>query len=91
MTPNTIYWRSGDLDYLGKRAEGAAHGGGEVHHLAPATVKASDKRYSFVLSSARVDRMGDTIRQEGWDLRDFQRNPIALWGHSHRAMGAAQV
>ena len=30
--------------------------------------------------------MADTIRVDGWDLRDFQKNPIALWGHSHRTL-----
>lgn len=82
MIPNVIYWRAADLDYLGKRAEGAVSHS-EPHQLAPSSVKASAKRYSFTLSSPRVDRMGDTIRVDGWDLRDFQRNPIALWGHSH--------
>ena len=85
MTPNTIFWRGADLDYLGKRAEGAASHG-EPHQLAPSSARASGKRYSFTLSSARVDRMGDTIRVDGWDLSDFQKNPIALWGHSHHTL-----
>jgi len=27
--------------------------------------------------------MGDVIRQDGWDLSSFKRNPVALFGHEH--------
>lgn len=37
----------------------------------------------FVLSDESVDRMGDVIRADGWDLKDFRANPVALFGHSH--------
>lgn len=36
---------------------------------------------TFVLSDATIDRMGDTIEPDGWDLRWFKKNPIALFGH----------
>ena len=36
----------------------------------------------FVLSDATVDRYGDIVEAEGWDLRNFRKNPIALFGHS---------
>lgn len=36
----------------------------------------------FVLSDATVDRYGDIVEARGWDLRNFKRNPIALFGHS---------
>lgn len=35
----------------------------------------------FVLSDATVDRYGDVIEPDGWDLRQFKRNPIALFSH----------
>lgn len=35
----------------------------------------------FVLSDESVDRMGDIISADGWDLESFKKNPIALWGH----------
>ena len=37
----------------------------------------------FVLSDESVDRMGDVIRADGWDLTAFKKNPVALFGHSH--------
>ncbi len=36
----------------------------------------------FVLSDETVDRYGDIIEAKGWDLREFKKNPIALFGHS---------
>jgi HK97 family phage major capsid protein/HK97 family phage prohead protease len=36
----------------------------------------------FVLSDATVDSYGDIVEPDGWDLRRFKKNPIALFGHS---------
>jgi HK97 family phage prohead protease len=38
----------------------------------------------FVLSDATVDRYGDIVEPEGWKLRWFRKNPIALFGHDSR-------
>ncbi len=35
----------------------------------------------FVMSDASVDRMGDVIEQNGWVLRNFKNNPMALFNH----------
>lgn len=39
------------------------------------------KGLQFVLSDETQDRMGDVIRADGWDLKSFKKNPIALFGH----------
>lgn len=36
----------------------------------------------FVLSDATVDSYGDIVEPDGWDLKRFRKNPIALFGHS---------
>jgi HK97 family phage prohead protease/HK97 family phage major capsid protein len=36
----------------------------------------------FILSDESVDRMGDTIASEGWDIKAFKKNPIALFNHN---------
>jgi len=36
----------------------------------------------FVLSDATPDRYGDVIVADGWELRHFKRNPIALFNHN---------
>ena len=35
----------------------------------------------FILSDETPDRMGDIIEADGWDLSQFNKNPIALFGH----------
>lgn len=42
-----------------------------------------EKYFSFVASTASEDRMGDIIRQDGWDLGAYQKNPVVLFGHNH--------
>lgn len=49
-------------------------------------VKASDdtdKRIiEFTISTARRDRDGDVISPDGWNLKDYKKNPVVLWGHN---------
>jgi HK97 family phage prohead protease/HK97 family phage major capsid protein len=35
----------------------------------------------FVMSDQGVDRMGDVIEAEGWQLKNFKSHPIALFNH----------
>lgn len=46
------------------------------------TVASDGDGLEFVLSDATVDRYGDIVEPSGWDLRNFKKNPIALFGHS---------
>ena len=39
-----------------------------------------DRSGHFIASTNREDRYGDVIEQD-WDLTDFWRNPVFLWGH----------
>lgn len=36
----------------------------------------------FVMSDDSVDRMGDIIDPAGWQLANFRKNPVALFGHN---------
>jgi HK97 family phage prohead protease len=38
----------------------------------------------FVMSDGQVDRMGDVIEPAGWQLDEFNANPVALFGHDAR-------
>jgi HK97 family phage major capsid protein/HK97 family phage prohead protease len=40
--------------------------------------------FEFVMSDASVDRMGDIIELDGWELDNFRKNPIALFGHDSK-------
>ena len=43
-----------------------------------------DRVLEFVGSTAQVDRYGDVIEVEGWDLKNYQKNPVFLWAHDYR-------
>lgn len=45
--------------------------------------QSDDNPLDFILSTEDVDRMGDIIRADGWDLRQFKQNPVALLSHDH--------
>lgn len=36
---------------------------------------------TFVASTEAPDRYGDIIRVKGWQTKNYQRNPVFLWGH----------
>lgn len=40
---------------------------------------------TFVLSDATVDRYGDVVEPDGWELSNFRKNPIALFNHDSNA------
>ncbi|MCU6454343.1 phage major capsid protein [Sphingomonas sp. A2-49] len=42
---------------------------------------AGDNPLLFVMSDSTVDRMGDVIEPNGWILRNFKANPMALFNH----------
>ena len=43
-----------------------------------------DDPMKFVMSDETVDRVGDVIVAKGWNLDEFRKNPIALFGHDHQ-------
>jgi HK97 family phage prohead protease len=50
--------------------------------IAPAEALSSDMRaLRFTISTGSVDREQDRIALAGWDLANYRRNPVVLWGH----------
>jgi HK97 family phage prohead protease len=39
--------------------------------------------FTAVASTAAVDRHGEIVSPEGWDLENFKKNPVLLWSHDH--------
>jgi HK97 family phage prohead protease len=59
--------------------------GKKARMLVPMTVKSIDRAnytLTMVASTQDVDRHGDTVVQSGWDLTQFEQNPVIL--NSHR-------
>ena len=46
---------------------------------------------TFVLSTDDIDRHGDVVSADGWQLESYRRNPVLLWAHDYRrpAIGRA--
>lgn len=55
-----------------------------IRHKAAASPPPGDDPLEYVMSDGTVDRMGDVLEPEGWQLDNFRKNPIALFGHDSR-------
>jgi hypothetical protein len=47
-------------------------------------IDVENRTVESVISTATVDRDGDTINPKKWNLKNYKKNPIVLFGHSHR-------
>lgn len=45
---------------------------------------------TFTISTASVDRMGDTIALDGWKLESYRKNPVVLWAHDASLLPVAK-
>jgi hypothetical protein len=42
--------------------------------------------FKVVASDETVDRVGETIKIDAWDLKNYLKNPIILFGHKYSDM-----
>jgi HK97 family phage prohead protease len=49
--------------------------------LAPQVIGGSSRSVAFIFSDESVDRSGDVIKANGWQLDKFSQNSVALWAH----------
>lgn len=47
----------------------------------PQAVADAGRKLRFVFSDGTIDRAGDSIDPEGWEVDDYMSNPVALWAH----------
>lgn len=52
----------------------------------PEQLGGDDRCLRFTISTGIVDRERDTIAVAGWDLTQFLRNPVVLWGHDAESL-----
>lgn len=50
-----------------------------------------DRTFVAIASTPVVDRYGDTIMQEGWNLENFLKNPVVPWAHDYWQPPVARV
>lgn len=53
--------------------------------------KATDSGFSFIASTAAVDRQGDSVAQNGWELGNYMLNPVMLWAHDYGSLPVARA
>src|SRR5262245_46290212 len=51
----------------------------------------ADRTFRFVASSSAVDREGDVIPVSAWQLENFLKNPVILFGHDYRSLPVARA
>jgi HK97 family phage prohead protease len=85
-------WRKTVEEYNGPDAEGEPTNpeglgvtldfNAEVEVVVTGT-KPDGRQLLLAISSAAVDRDGDTIAVDGWDLKQYRKNPVVLFGHRY--------
>ena len=56
----------------------------EMQDVITSTKAASDTgTFKFIASTPAVDRQGESIDQNGWELDNFLLNPVLLWCHDY--------
>jgi len=48
--------------------------------------KLGERQYEFTASTADMDRDGEVIDVEGWDLKNFKKNPVIMYAHDYRSL-----
>ena len=50
------------------------------------TKKLDDYTFEFTASTEAIDRDGEVIEAKGWDLKNFKKNPVIMYGHDYRSL-----
>lgn len=53
--------------------------------------KSAEGKYKVLASTSAIDRQGDSIDQNGWDLVNFLKNPVMPWAHKYDELPVAKV
>lgn len=55
--------------------------------LIPSSIRAlgdaQSRLIEFVITDETIDRYSDIVKADGWDVSDYENNPVVLWAHSH--------
>lgn len=59
----------------------------DVQDVVSATKAATDTgTFEVIISTSDMDRHGEMIAQEGWDLENYRNNPVVLWAHDYKQL-----
>jgi hypothetical protein len=48
--------------------------------------KQENGTFDVIISTEDIDRSGEIVRQNGWELANYKNNPIVLWGHDYYSL-----
>ncbi len=65
------------------RAGGDAGAGAGESSGGPVKADGAELPMTFVISSEEVDRHGDVVVAQGWQLAAYRQNPVFLWAHDY--------
>ncbi len=54
-------------------------------------VEEETRQVTVVVSTGDIARDGAIIEQSGWNLTNYERNPVVLWGHNDRELPIART
>lgn len=57
-----------------------------LHAKSKIEISSKEDGFKFIASSEAVDRHGEVVKQDGWDLKNYLSNPVILWGHDYYKM-----
>ena len=63
----------------------------EKRYIKALIEKATDTGFSFIASTATIDRQGDSVAQNGWELGSYMKNPVMLWAHDYTQLPVARA
>ena len=67
----------------GKMAEPKIKEKDEMLHVKGLVKKQTEEGIVEVIGSTEVlDRVGEKIKQTGWKIKNYMKNPVVLWGHN---------
>jgi HK97 family phage prohead protease len=81
---NKPFLRASEMAWRAKRDSSEAPE--TLRRVFETEIKAVDgeaRAFDFVISTASVDRYGDTVAVDGWKLSNFRKNPVVLWMHDN--------
>jgi len=63
----------------------------ETKNLSVVSKSSTGRVVRFIGSDESLDRDGDTVSIDGWDVKDYMKNPIVLYGHDYYALPIAKT
>ena len=56
----------------------------ETKYIEASITKDADGSFTAIASTNSVDRHGEIVDNNGWELKSFKKNPVILWAHDRQ-------